>query len=159
MPPAIKPIIKAPETLITSALAVIPTNPASNPFNAIERSGFLSTTQEMMIAPIAPAQAPNVVVVKTSPKALGSAERTDPPLNPYQPNMSKNTPIAAIGKLCAGIGLIPFSVYFPFLGPRTITHARAPNPPKAWTTVEPAKSLNPASAKTPPPQCQEPATG
>ena len=74
-------MIKAPVTSMTSALAVIPTRPAKIPFNAMERSGFLSMNHEMAIAPKAPAVAPRVVVVKTRPNALGSAE-TEPPLNP-----------------------------------------------------------------------------
>ena len=46
-----------------------------------------------------------------------SAERTDPPLNPYHPNQRRNTPIAVSGILCPFIGWAPFLVYFPIRGP------------------------------------------
>ena len=90
--------------LITSAPAVIPTNPASEPFNIIERSGLLDKYQEKAIDPIIPPEAERVVVTKTVDTAPGLAERTDPPLNPYQPNQRRNTPIAVSGILCPFIG-------------------------------------------------------
>ena len=44
-----------------------------------------------------------------------------------------------------------------------MTQASAANPPKAWTTAEPAKSLKPlppfSALIQPPPQCHEPTHG
>tara|TARA_X000000950_G_scaffold242051_1_gene296070 strand:+ start:3815 stop:3931 length:117 start_codon:yes stop_codon:yes gene_type:complete len=38
------------------------------------------------MAPMTPEQAANVVVTKTRETASGLADRTEPPLKPYQPN-------------------------------------------------------------------------
>ncbi len=48
-----------------SAPAVMPTRPARIPLRDIERSGFLSTVQEVMIEAIAPAAAASAVVTQT----------------------------------------------------------------------------------------------
>ena len=77
----------------------MPTSPASEPFKTIERSGFFDRDQDKVIAPITPAAAESVVVTKTKDTGPGSADRTDPPLNPYQPNHKRNTPIDARGML------------------------------------------------------------
>ncbi|GIR23043.1 hypothetical protein CM15mP37_05480 [bacterium] len=71
--------------LITSAPAVIPTKPARDPFKTIDKSGFLDKYQDKVIAPNTPRQ-PRVVVTNTKDILPGSAERTEPPLNPYHPN-------------------------------------------------------------------------
>ena len=93
------------------------------------------------MAPIIPAAAASDVVTKTSETSAGSALKTEPPLNPYQPSQSKKTPIAASGMLWPETGLIlPSSRYLPRRGPRTMMPARAAQPPTEWTSVEPAKS-------------------
>ena len=46
-----------------------------------------------------PAAAAKHVVTRVSEVNSGSAERTDPPLNPNQPNQRISTPAAANGKL------------------------------------------------------------
>jgi len=71
-----------------------------------------------MKAPIAPAAAAKEVVTNTNDTSKGLADNTEPPLNPNHPNHNKNTPIAAKGIECPVIGLIPFAVYFPALGPK-----------------------------------------
>ena len=115
--------------VVTSAPAVIPTRPARQPFKAIERSGFLDTIQETIMAPTMPAAAARDVVTITSDIGPGSADSTEPPLNPNQPNHSNNTPIVASGMLCPGIGFIPDFVYLPRRGPSNIAPTRAPHPP------------------------------
>ena len=99
MIPAIRPMIIELSTETTSAPAVIPTKPASEPLRAIERSGFLVTIQEVRIAPIIPAAAAIQVVTRTKETPSASADSTEPPLNPNQPNHRRNTPIAARGML------------------------------------------------------------
>ena len=63
--PAIKPMIIESIIPTTSAPAVIPTRPASIPFNAIERSGFLQAMYENTIDDTAPDAAANAVVTQT----------------------------------------------------------------------------------------------
>ena len=71
----------------------------------------------------------------------GSAERTEPPLKPNQPNQRIKTPAAESGRLCPGIALgFPSSSNLPILAPKKYTTTSAPHPPTEWTSVEPAKS-------------------
>ena len=55
-----------------------------------------------------PAAAARLVVVSTREVRAGSAESTEPPLNPNHPSQSIRTPAVARGMLCPGIafGLI-----------------------------------------------------
>ena len=86
------------------------------------------------------------------------AANCEPPLNPNQPNQSINTPKVANGIDDAANGAkglsSPFAVNLPALGPSIIAPARAAAPPAACTSVEPAKSENPAVDNQPPPHCQ-----
>ena len=66
-----------------------------------------------------PAAAAKQVVTKVKEVNSGSAERTEPPLNPNHPNQRINTPAAANGRLCPGIAR-----GFPSLSKRPI---RAPS--------------------------------
>ena len=158
--PAIKPTMTEYIGLIKSAPAVIPTKPANEPFNIMDRSGFFEIIVDVIMAPITPAAAASVVVTNTRETPPGSAERTEPPLNPYHPNHSKNTPIVAYGKLCPRFGLIfPFFEYFPKRGPSVYAPTRAAQPPTLCTNVEPAKSCKPIALNHPPPHCHDPATG
>ena len=141
MRPAIRPMSMAALTETVSAPAVMPTSPASAPFSTMLKSGLCWSVQEAAIAPITPAAAASDVVTKTSETSAGSALRTDPPLNPYQPSHRRKTPIAASGMLCPAIGRIfPPSRYLPRRGPRTMMPASPAQPPTEWTSVEPAKS-------------------
>ena len=99
MTPAMSPISMAALTLTTSAPAVIPTSPASEPLSTIERSGLCWNVQEVAIAPRMPVAAARLVVTKTNDTSSGSALRTEPPLNPNQPSHSRKTPIVASGML------------------------------------------------------------
>ena len=117
--------------LITSAPAVIPTKPARDPLSTIDKSGFLLIDQDVIMAPTIPPAAARLVVTNTRETRPGSAERTEPPLKPYQPNHSKKTPIAAKGKLCPLIGLMsPLFEYFPIRGPSKYAPTSAAQPPR-----------------------------
>lgn len=84
----------------------------------------------------------------------------DPPLNPNQPNQSKNVPKVAKGKFEPGIGVtLPSSEYFPFLAPSIIAPVNAAQPPTPCTIDDPAKSKKPASLKKPPPHDHDPWIG
>ena len=81
-----------------------------------------------------PPAAAALVLTNIRATALDSATSdktsSDPPLNPNHPNQSKNVPRVASGKFAPGIGLIsPSGPYFPVLGPRRSTPARAATAP------------------------------
>ena len=74
---------------------------------------------ENTAAPIPPAAAAKHVVTSVREVNAGSAESTEPPLNPNHPNHNINTPAADRGILDPVIALgLPFSSNFPFLAPR-----------------------------------------
>ena len=50
-----------------------------------------------------PAAAAKQVVTKVNDVKPGSAESTEPPLKPNQPNQKIRTPAVANGRLCPGI--------------------------------------------------------
>ena len=104
------------------------------------RSGLCCSPHDAAMAPMTPAAAASDVVTKTRDTSAGSALSTDPPLNPYQPSHSRNTPIVASGMLCPATGRILPSTYLPRRGPSTITPASAAQPPTECTRVDPAKS-------------------
>src|SRR5690606_19730938 len=93
--PAIRPMIMASVTPITSAPAVIPTSPPRIPLSTIERSFSPCLIQDIKNVPIPPAEAARQVVTSTLEVTAGSAESTEPPLNPNQPNHNKNAPTVA----------------------------------------------------------------
>src|SRR5688572_28228951 len=104
--------------------------------------------------------AAELVVMKMCAMAFGSAAIVEPGLNPNQPSHNTRHPMNADVKLCGGIGFtLPSAPYLPSLGPSTSTPAKAAQPPMLCTTVEPAKSQNPADASQPPPQIQCPVIG
>ena len=120
----------------------MPTSPASDPFRASVRSGFLYLTQEVIMAAMAPALAARVVVMAIRATVPGSPmPSVEPALKPYQPNQRMNTPIVTSGMLCPPIALAePSLLNRPKRGPSNHAATRAVMPPTAWTTVEPAKS-------------------
>ena len=65
----------------------------------IVTSKFLLIILENKAAPNPPAAADKDVVVKVKDVNSGSAERTDPPLNPNHPNQRIKTPAAEKGIL------------------------------------------------------------
>lgn len=85
---------------------------------------------ENINAPIPPDAAAIEVVTNTKDVAPGSAESTEPPLNPNQPSHKINTPAVAVGRLCPGIALgFPFSSNFPRRAPRSEIATSAAHPP------------------------------
>src|SRR6056297_342659 len=162
--PPMAPIHSAPNRLGARGSAVIDTRPASAPFSTMVRSGFLYSTCVRISAVTAPAAAAMLVFAKmrdtsdTSPTVpMASCE---PPLNPNQPSHRMNVPRVASARLEPGIGLtLPSLLYLPRRGPSTMAPARAAQPPTECTTVEPAKSENPASDSQPPPHCHDPEIG
>jgi hypothetical protein len=144
--------------------AVIATRPANTPFRVMPPSGFLKIAHAVMSAVMAPAAAARFVV--TAIRAMSGVPAVVlPGLNPNQPNHRMKTPRAAIGMLWPGIALtFPSLEYRPSRGPSITAPQRAAHPPMEWTTVEPAKSMNPSFSSHPfpwyrPPHAQDPKTG
>src|SRR5690606_14299757 len=108
---------------------------------------------------MAPPQAPSAVVTSTRETIPGSAERTEPPLKPNQPNQSRNTPMVASGTEEPGKSFDLPLLYFAKRRPSSQIPTRAPQPPTECTNVEPAKSTNPISSRKPPPHFQLPIIG
>ena len=147
-----------------SGSAVMDTNPANAPFSAMVRSALPNIARARTNAAIKPPAAAILVLTNTCATALASSMllsiNSEPPLNPNQPNQRMNIPNVAKGMLEPGIGLIsPLGPYLPLRGPNNNTPARAAAAPHMWTMPEPAKSMNPASDKKPPPQLQLPWSG
>src|SRR4030042_3401061 len=112
------------------------------------------------MAEIEPAAAARVVFATIIGIDLFNAERVLPPLNPNHPNHNMKTPRVAKPILCPGIAFdLPSGLYFPILGQSIITAVSAVQPPTEWTTVEPAKSMNPSCESHPPPHIQCPTIG
>ena len=82
-------------------------------------SKFLYNKLEKKAAPIPPAAAARQVVTRTNEVFAGSADNTEPPLNPNHPNQSIKTPAADNGMFDPGIAIaFPLLSNFPFLAPR-----------------------------------------
>src|SRR5437899_464765 len=74
-----------------------------------------------------------------------------PELKPNQPNQRMKAPTDASGKLEGGTMLAdPSSLNLPICRPMNKAAASAENPPKAWITAEPAKSIIPSLPNQPP---------
>ena len=83
-----------------------------------------------MLEAIPPAAAARQVVTNVKEVNSGSADNTEPPLNPNHPNQSINTPAAATGMLCPGIALgFPSEPNFPTRAPKRYTAISAAHPP------------------------------
>ena len=87
-----------------------------------------------------PAAAAKQVVTRVNEVNDGSADKTDPPLKPNQPNQRIKTPAVANGILCPGMACICPFLNFPILDPNKQTATKAAHPPTECTKVEPAKS-------------------
>jgi hypothetical protein len=93
-------------------------------------SKFLYNKLEKKAAPIPPAAAARHVVTRTNDVLAGSADKTDPPLNPNQPNQRIRTPAADNGIFDPGIATgFPLLSNFPFLAPKRYIIIKAPHPP------------------------------
>lgn len=145
---------------ISAAPAVIPTKPPNTPFNEMEGSIFPKRIFVYSAEATKAADVDSNVVAITFGTKLVSAARVLAPLKPNQPNQRTNTPSAPKGMLCPGMTFTFLPEYFPIRGQRKITTAKAELAPVKWTTVEPAKSVNPSCASHPSPdQTQWPMTG
>src|SRR5262245_28276184 len=130
------PITAAFHGLIRYADAVMATSPASDPFMIVTTSGRPSRIQVSAM----PASPPNVaatVVFRITVGTLGVSAYMLPPLKPYQPTQSTNTPNVATGRSWPPIETAP-GPKRPIRGPRMMIAARATQPPTEWTTVDPA---------------------
>src|SRR5262245_50076866 len=140
--------------------AVIATRPARQPLTDIPRSGLPSHIQFSAVAESKAVNAAVFVVMKMCAIAFGSAAIVEPGLNPNQPSHRTKQPMTPEVMLWPGIGLtLPPGPYLPRRGPSTRMPASAAQPPTLCTTVDPAKSQNPAVASQPPPQIQWPVIG
>ena len=88
---------------IKSAPAVIPTNPPRTPFMNIVISKVPYTNLAVNAQAIPPAAAAKHVVTKVRDVNAGSADNTEPPLNPNHPNHRISTPAAERGRFEPGI--------------------------------------------------------
>ena len=111
--------------------------------------GRRSAIQLAAIAAKPPAAPPSAVFSVMSAMSE-PAVSVDPALKPNQPIQSRNVPSAAKIRF-DGVKrrTEPSSPYLPTRGPMTMAAANATQPPTAWTTVEPAKSMKPSSASQP----------
>ena len=85
-------------------LELVKTDDILKSISAMKKNQFvvgfaLETNDEKTNAKIPPAAAAKEVVTSTKDVNAGSADNTEPPLNPNQPNHRINTPAAEIGKL------------------------------------------------------------
>ena len=162
--PPMPPMTIASRWFCRSGPAVIATRPARAPLSAKVRSTFLNSTWAVSMAATTPAAAARLVLTNTMAMAAASSAlpsaSCEPPLNPNQPSHRMKVPRVASGRLAPGMGLTrPSGPYLPFRAPRMIAPVSAAQPPTEWTTVEPAKSEKPNSARKPPPQLQAPWIG
>ena len=81
-------------------------------------SKFLYISVDKKEAPSPPAAAAKQVVTSTKEVFAGSADKTDPPLNPNHPSHNIRTPAADSGMLEPGIATaFPELSNYPFLAP------------------------------------------
>ena len=79
---------------------------------------------------IPPAAAAKHVVTRVRDVNAGSADNTEPPLNPNHPNQRIKTPAAERGKFEPGIAIgFPSLSNFPYLAPKKYMMIKAPHPP------------------------------
>ena len=93
-----------------------------------------------------PVNKPNAAAKKVFIKINGTTSSIAPllpPLKPNQPNHKISVPKTAKGKLEPVNLPLLASEYFPILGPKIITAAKAIHPPTECTIVLPAKSTKP----------------
>ena len=125
------------------------------------RSGLPIVIQEVMVEVRTATIAEVLVVIRMWKTSSGFWKLiVEPGLNPNQPSQRTNRPMTASDMLWPGMAFaLPSLLYLPMRGPRMIAPASAAQPPREWTAVSPAKSMNPRSASQPPPQIQWPTTG
>ena len=149
MTPPATPAIRAPAGPTDPEAGVIVAKPATIPVIAPSPLGFPYLIHSTTIHVTAPVAA-EICVTNIAIPAEPSAASALPALKPNQPTHSIPAPVKLIVRLCGIIG----EERNPCLGPSTTAVISAPTPAVIWTTVPPAKSINPISANHPPPQTQ-----
>ena len=109
--------------LMMSAEAVMPTSPASAEF-MIAMTGRGSRAH-VMVMPTTPPKAAARVVFRITDGTSAVSPRVLPPLKPYQPIQSTNTPTVVSGRSWPRIGTAP-APNRPILGPRMMIAERHP---------------------------------
>src|ERR1700685_4001085 len=82
--------------------AVIATNPASIPLQAMVISGLPNRKYHRSIAAADPATAARLVFTATTEMRRSVAPRVEPGLNPIHPKSRRNVPVTRSTLLCAG---------------------------------------------------------
>src|SRR5579862_4296024 len=142
--PASNPIITAEVGETNAQGAVMATNPASIPLQAMVISGFPKRKYQTNMATAEPVTADRLVFIAITEIRRSVAPRVEPGLKPIHPNKRIKVPVTTNTRLWAGKTLtLPSGPYLPRRGPRMIAKAMAAKPPTACTTVEPAKSTYP----------------
>src|SRR6188768_3973744 len=158
--PASSPTRIALDGMMTSAPALMATKPARIPLSISDNSGFRLMKLYANMAPAPPAAPAKQVFTRTNEVRAGSADSTEPPLNPNQPSHKTSTPMVTKGMLDPGMGFnSPRLPYFPRRGPKSHTPTSAAQPPTECTRVDPEKSWKPRSAMNPWPHVHELAMG
>ena len=85
--------------------------------------------KETNAATTPPAAAAKQVVTRVNDVNSGSADKTEPPLNPNHPNHKINTPAVAKGMLCPGMACVFPFLNFPIRAPSNQTATSAAHPP------------------------------
>jgi len=151
--PDTTPISSDHHELAASHPAVMPTSPASSPFESDDTHSMWSNAMIRMNTVSPPAAADRVVFMQTTWMAtelLPVAPSADPPLKPYHPNHRIRVPKTTIPTLC---GLNSSSAVsesnLPILGPKNIAPISPHTAPNMCTMPDPAKSVYPIPASHP----------
>src|ERR1700746_9088 len=109
--------------------AVIATNPASIPLQAMVMSGLPNAKYQISIATAEPATAAKLVFTATTEMRRSVAPSGDPGLKPIHPKSNRNVPVTTYTMLWAGkTRIFPPGPYLPSRGPRIIASAIAQKP-------------------------------
>jgi hypothetical protein len=123
---------------------VIVASPATAPVRSPRNRG-LPVTRHSIASQTIPANEAAMSVLRNATAVTASTRNSLPALKPYQPNHRRPVPRATSGMLWAPSSGVRRR-------PTYSTDARAAVPAIAWTTMPPAKSSTPRSARKPPPQ-------
>src|SRR5208283_1134002 len=131
------------------AAGVMATSPATAPETKPSELGLPPCAQETSSHAMA-ATAVAVLVVTKAFTARPFAATALPALNPNQPNHSSTAPRIDHGMFPGSIAYLPYPTRLPI----TRASASAAKPELMWTTVPPAKSIEPNWDVQPPPHTQ-----
>ena len=143
------PKIIAPPGPITPAAGVIVANPATAPVANPTAVALPTLIRSIKSHTNAAAEAPICVLI-IALAAASLAANADPPLKPNQPTHNNPAPATVRAGLWGNISVLGKPIRLPSIS-ATIS---AETPAVVWTTMPPAKSITPCSAKNPLPQTQ-----